>query len=424
MKKYYISILLLFVSFSALYAQWQTVTVTGLTGGFGISQMYDDGTTLWAGATGQIFKSTDQGSSWTEVSTGLQSGISNCTGIVKQGDRVYASFSGNGNHNVYYTTNAGQSWVIDTAGWSSVAGVLPAAVQLTTHKDYVLARLESNFVLYKKNTDAQWSILNVPPAFKTPATVYSVGDTLVLGVGYMALSTDMGANWITRQGTLPSGLPPGFLSAVYQDKANPSTLFGNYYMSADRTGKLMLSKDNQLTWDSLHIQLDDPQPVSSMWIKGNDVYVAFLGTFTAGDTLRKFFHSSDGGQHWTNMTDNLYTLSQFKFHSIRAMAVAGGNIYVGGFQSPQMLKHTAGSTGIREVKQNAHLHVYPNPAAGSITVEGHASCITITDLQGKALISVADHNGSAIDVSSLPQGMYLLKAQQGEQQLVTKFVKE
>ncbi|MES2559640.1 MAG: T9SS type A sorting domain-containing protein [Bacteroidota bacterium] len=421
MNKFFTTTLCLFALVFTAEAQWEKINNPDLGSGFGVSAMLTDNTTLWAGTTGRIFKSTDGGTIWTEVSTGLQSGISGCSGIVKQGNRHYASFSGNGNYYVYYTENQGQSWSIDTVGWSNSNGALPATVQLTTFKDYVLARLESNFVMYKKNTDPQWNILPVPNEFRTPATVYAIGDTLVLGAGYIGLTTDMGLNWIKRQTTWPAGMPLGFINGIWQDLSNPAVLYGNYQVLSTSKPVLFVTKNNQMTWDSIHMNIDNPALASSIWANGQSLYVAYTGSFTGGDTLKKVFHSSNAGLVWTNITENLYSFTSFKFHSLKTMQVLNGTLF-GGFSEAGVVKHAAGPTGLQPIKSSHTVSFYPNPATNLIDVDTEIETVTILDLTGKTLMETAV--SGAIDISGLQAGIYILKAQQGTQTYVSRLIKQ
>jgi photosystem II stability/assembly factor-like uncharacterized protein len=403
-------------------AQWEKVNDPKLVSGFGISTMYYDNAILWAGGTGQIFKSADGGNTWTDVSTGLQSGISGCTGIVKLGNRHYASFSGNGDHNVYYSENLGNTWNIDTAGWSNDGGALYATIRLITYKDYVLAQLESNYIVYKKNTDPKWTILSVPNAFRTPGFMYSVGDTLILGAGNIAMTTDMGLNWTIRNTTYPPGTPLGFHNKVYQDRANPAVLFSNYQVLATSKTVLFVTHDNQMTWDSIHMDLDNQVAVSSMWIDGQNIYAAYVGSFQANDTTKKAFRSSNGGQTWSNITGNLYSLSQFKFHSLTSMQLVNGTLFAGGFSSAGIVKYATGSSGLNQLSASEQLTFYPNPASQFIYIDTDIETLVITDLNGKAVLESS--NAGEIDIRPLAPGLYFIKAQKNDQVFVSKLMKE
>lgn len=424
MTKNYISILLFLVTSITANAQWQKVSVSGLPPSAGISKMFYDGSVLWAGSVGQVFKSADGGTNWTEVSNGLQSGISAVSGFAKSGSRMYVSFAGNGNYFTYYSTNGGTNWVLDTAGWTSIVGIMPAPIQLHSHKGYVLARLESNFILYQSDTANNWMVLNVPPAFKTPGAMYSVGDTLVLGVGTnIALSTDMGQNWTVRTRPTPLGLPMGFFSVVYQNRSNPMHIVSNYVALASSKPKHLQSFNNQMTWDSINIGLPAPAAITGMWMNGNTMIMAVEGSFTA-DTVNKVYYSTNAGASWTNITGNAYSLIQFKFHSISSLELINGTLYAGVNMSSGILKRDI-STGINEVAAVPQLSVYPNPAQNLLHIDGKKLCaLIVTDLFGKVVLSNNDLDTESIDISGLSKGIYFISALSDGKHVSARFVKE
>lgn len=403
MNKVYILLFLISTTlFKTTLAQWQKVAIPDFPPGVGLINLYDDGQTFWAGGTGQIYKSTDKGATWTNVSNGLQSPISGNSGLAKLGNRVYASFAGNGNYYTYYTTDEGANWVLDTAGWQG-----PAPVQLHTHGDYILVRLESNFVLYKKNTDAKWQKLVTPDAFRTPGHMYSVGDTLVLGAGYIAMTTDMGQNWTTRQTTYP--FPFGFISRLAQDKDNPKTFYADYTILSTNKSKMMVSRNGQITWDSITIPQNYPTSISQIWAKGNDVFTSFAGSFTPADTLTKVFRSQDGGNTWSNITGDLYSQLSFKFHSISSMIYNQGTLFAAGLVIPggAMVKNVLGGVGLKEHSVSTSLLFYPNPAHSTLTIDKEITRFELYDMNGKPQIIKYNSEDGIIDVSLLPNGLYL-----------------
>ena len=412
---YYILLLVALVWCGQLNAQWTKVDFTAATG-FNVSTLYLDGTTLWAGGTGKIFRSADGGNSWSEVSTGLQSAISNNSGITRVGNRVYASFAGNGNWFTYYTTDEGQNWTLDTAGWRG-----PAPIQLITYKDYVLTRLESNYILYKKNTDTAWNVLSLPSSHRTPGAMYAVGDTLILGIGNCAFTTNMGTTWTIRP--YPNlGYPMGFFNGMYQNKANPTQFFCNYQILSNSKNFLVKTTDNQFTWDSVPMPLPTPARATAIWASGQDVFVAYEGSFVAADTLAKVFYSKNNGQSWTNITHNLYSMIQFKFHSISSFAMVNGSLFAGGVSASGVYKYTTGLTGLQQLIKPQTLTFYPNPALTTITLNTPAEYIEITDITGRLVLKAVLHEPT-IDISMLPAGLYTLKAQNNHSVYQAKLVK-
>lgn len=430
MKKLYTLVAMALVSAMA-QAQWQSVEIPGIGTGGSVQQWMVDGNTIWAGSTGQIFRSPDNGATWENVSATLQSSISSNSGIVKLGDRVYASFIGNGNYFTYHTTDQGQSWVLDTAGWvgSIVGNVRPAAVQLHVHGDYVLARLESNFILYRSNTDTAWKSLSLPNSHRTPGFMYSVGDTLVLGGGYIAMTTDMGANWSFRSVSTPANFSTeGFVSNIAVNKVNPAVVMASYQILRNSKQRYVISRNNQQTWDSIVLPgITSPadHSIRAFYLNGNTMLVALTGSFQANDTTHKFFQSTDGGITWTNITNNLYSFTPFKFHSISAITVVNGEIWAGGFGNKGYVKLGGLPTSFGEVTAaKMMLHLYPNPSQDFIHWAIPAQEVRVTDVSGKTVMLQSGYELQSLAVASLPAGMYFLHVETSGGTLRASFVKE
>ena len=101
--------------------------------------------------------------------------------------------------------------------------------------------------------------------------------------------------------------------------------------------------------------------------------------------------------------------------------------HTGGEQLVPVTMHVS-SVGIPTVDFPAHIRVYPNPTSGSIFVQHESAIIervTVTDLYGRTLatVPVNDYTG-AIDLSSLPNGLYLLKiGMENGENVTTKVIK-
>lgn len=81
-------------------------------------------------------------------------------------------------------------------------------------------------------------------------------------------------------------------------------------------------------------------------------------------------------------------------------------------------------TGIGEVSQH-HFNIYPNPASSIITINNMPvinSEIEVMNSLGKCVIRVSNKN--AVDISSLTNGIYILKLKDDTDTYVHKFIKE
>ena len=69
--------------------------------------------------------------------------------------------------------------------------------------------------------------------------------------------------------------------------------------------------------------------------------------------------------------------------------------------------------------------MYPNPVRDVLNIESPAAILTISvqDMNGKQLISLSG-TGNAIDVSHLPQGVYIVKVTTETETITKKITKQ
>jgi len=81
------------------------------------------------------------------------------------------------------------------------------------------------------------------------------------------------------------------------------------------------------------------------------------------------------------------------------------------------------SVGVLDPTENK-VAIYPNPTQGSINITGiDISDFQITDVLGR-MVKTGRINGSALDISGLPKGVYLLQVRKDNQWVAVKIVKE
>jgi hypothetical protein len=93
---------------------WNAVTPAGIPADSAILSIAMIGAELYAGARGTIYKSVNEGASWTEIKSGIPS---NCriTSFIEKESVVFAGSDTNG---VFRTTNAGVNWIAVNSGLS------------------------------------------------------------------------------------------------------------------------------------------------------------------------------------------------------------------------------------------------------------------------------------------------------------------
>ena len=81
--------------------------------------------------------------------------------------------------------------------------------------------------------------------------------------------------------------------------------------------------------------------------------------------------------------------------------------------------------------ENNKFYAYPNPASHILNISGsntmqRVSRIEILSLEGRLLMQQKPTNTTTpqVDISGLPQGMYLCKITNGNQQQIIKFIKQ
>lgn len=411
-------------------AQWRETSLkTDVNSNNGITKLYYDNDVFWAGSRSRVYKSEDKGNSWTNVSTGIDVLQTDVKDIIKLDNYVYVAFGGNGNKQIYRTNNNGQSWSLDSAGHTQFQHV----TNFYTHQDYVVAKLETNFVLFKKNTDSEWSTFSIPDTrFNTPQTIFSKGDTLVLTSGQstpgMALTTDMGQTWTFRNTNWGADLPANgdWTFGVWHGKQNKQQMFGTHRGFTTSPPLQYIyhfvnSYDGMQSFDTISF---NSSGLVNMWLQDDDLYAGFIRSNS--ELENRIMHSSNRGQSWTDITGNMLDFVQFKHLPVSCIEVIDGVVFVAGNQNGVLTNGT--TVGISNKQQNkSSISVYPNPTKNSIMVKGieRNSEISIFNALGQSVYHSKNLQAQSIDVSLLPLGIYVLHCQDIDGSMTqTIFVKE
>jgi hypothetical protein len=79
------------------------------------------------------------------------------------------------------------------------------------------------------------------------------------------------------------------------------------------------------------------------------------------------------------------------------------------------------ATGIEQYNTNKNINIYPNPASNmvQVTYAGNIINISVCDMLGKEVINTKE---TAIDVSSLQEGIYFVSVKTNEKALTKKII--
>lgn len=407
-------LLCLFLVTVAAQAQWTKVSIGSFNNIIWPGKIVlVDGSVIYAGSDGLVCRSRDGGATFTKCNDGIYDALSGATGMLKVGNRLYVSFGGNGGRGIYYSTNEGDTWIPDTAGYPNKM----FAKQIYKFQDkYIFGVLESNFTVYKSIDDASWKVLNVPSDYRTPSGLYFDGDTIFVSqtsttVPKAAYTTDFGATWNYRIG---KGLSP--LAKIFKNESGKELYSSNSNFATFGEDWLIRSTDNGFTWDT--VTKKNKTSLKSVYASGDVVIAAFGSNFSLrADTVNKIILSTDRGNSWTDLSGDFNSKLGFYFHSINSLAVYDNKFLFGGVDlSTGLLKReiSLSTSPVSNDESAVAEHVYPNPTADVFRVDAkyHNAPYELYNATGQ-IMSTGQISNTAVDVSVYNSGVYMLRIYTG-----------
>jgi photosystem II stability/assembly factor-like uncharacterized protein len=280
--------------------------------------------------TGGIFKSPDNGNTWTPATGGLVNEAA--VTLTAKGNQLYAgmyegllSYNNYSNGGIYVSQNNGANWTtigltgitvekIVFSGTRIIAGTAPKGICISDDDGVTWNPSNNGFVRLQvlaitnngndlfascvTNTDPnsgyadQWGIMKSTDQGMTwvrsdsgisnqPITTFAVCNSIMLAGGYsLYLSSDHGLTWRLI-------FNPGYQIT--------SLLFLDSLIFAGTGAGIFLSDNLGVTWHSVNNGLYDPD-VSTLISKGN---LIFAGTFN------EVYRSSDNGTTWTEVSNGI-----------------------------------------------------------------------------------------------------------------------
>ncbi len=252
------------------------------------------GTNIFAGTYGGgVFRSTNNGASWTAVNTGLTNWI--VFSLAVSGSTLFAGTQGGG---VFRSGDNGASWTAVNTGLTNTQ-VLSLAVSGST----VFTGTYGGGVFRSTNNGASWIAVNTG---LTNSVVWSLavsGSTLFAGTANEGIcrSTDNGVSW--------TAVNTGY--SVWSLAISDSTLF------AGTSGGVFRSGNNGTSWTATNTGLMSNTYVTSLAISDSTLF--------AGTLSRGLYRSDNNGASWTAVNTGLTS------RDIRSLAVSGSTIFAGTF---------------------------------------------------------------------------------------------
>ncbi|MFZ1978748.1 MAG: T9SS type A sorting domain-containing protein [Bacteroidota bacterium] len=283
-------------------------------------------TFFFAGTAGGVFRSTDKGASWTAVDSGLTIGFVACLASCSDGaggtnlfagtmlDNGYRFSLGGG---VFRSTNNGTSWSAVNNGLKA-SPVFAFAVSPNGTGDKNLFAAGDSGVFLSTDHGTSWTAVNngLPKYSIHALAAYpngAGGMNLFAGTNGSGIfrSTDNGTSWTQVNAGLTNGTVYSFSIFSSSDGTGSTNIL------AGTDGGVFLSADNGLTWSSFNSGFSKNSSLSVPALAFSDSNL-IAGTYGGGVSS-----STDGGTIWKGESVGLTT------SNIPCLFVSHSNYFAG-----------------------------------------------------------------------------------------------
>jgi hypothetical protein len=281
---------LLCVSFHSAEAGWERTN--GPSGGRIRAIATCDGV-LYAGTWGMgVFRSTDNGATWTQTDLGLPGATIHA--LTSIGTKLFAGCEGAG---VALSTNGGASWSQLSNGLPTFYSIDAFTAIAGPGSTYLYAGTSNGLVFASTDEGASWD--TVFHASTAITALGALGGSVFVG-GYFGVfrSSDFGSNWVEAD----SGMAYKYPSEIATDGLNlyVSTFGGG--VSRSTNGGVSWSQSGLTGQNLWHIEFCD-------------------STLFAGDWGSGVYRSTNGGNSWVQALPSKYVVS---------LGVSGKTIFAAG----------------------------------------------------------------------------------------------
>jgi len=289
-RQFFFALICLTTSVAPLHAQWvHSMPFDGICQSFALS-----GTNLFAGTRGGVFLSTNNGTSWTAVNTGLTSTW--VWSLAVSGTNLFAGTWGGG---VFRSTDNGTNWTAVNTGLTNT-DVRSLAVSGTN----LFAGTWGGGVFLSSDNGANWTAVNTGLTNTRVLSFAVSGTNLFAGTdgGGVFLSTNNGTSWTA---TALRGL------IVRSLAFSGTNLFAGTILG------VFLSTNNGTSWTAVNTGLPI-RSVSSLAVSGANLF--------AGTRGRGVFLSTNNGTSWTEVNTGITNVADL---SIFSLGVSGTHLFAG-----------------------------------------------------------------------------------------------
>lgn len=358
------------------------------------------GSGLTAHDGNNVYISTNNGTDWKEITTGLPYNYS-VIELAAIGTNIVAGT--NGGYGLFYSTNNGSFWnpvVLDQYNRDQ------HVVQFCVDGMNIYALSSSNIYLSGDN-GVTWKRLNYN-FYNVGKIGVSNGNIFACRGQELSLSTDTGKTWSTVNSSAPWSSYWTFTN--YGEKLFCWASSNIYY-----------SDDKGRNWSKLNSSFSFDGEIQLLSIIGKNIFAA---------TDSSLFISSDNGVTWKNITEGLPPFSDFFYYGLRGLAICGQYVYTG-FVGKGVWKRPLSE--ITAVEKNTHEQPldftlnqnYPNPFNPETNISFNLPkelfvSLKIYDMLGREVATLVNEKLSAglhshiWNAARSSSGVYFYRLQAGE----------
>lgn len=207
--------------------------------------------------------------------------------------------------------------------------------------------------------------------------------------GHLYHSFDGGLNWDTMSSYFSSGTQGVFIYSIATDG-------DNWLISTSNHQSLYLTSDSGKTWENIATTFAYPTYTSISYSKRDSfVAVGYSSSFKKGEIS---YYDSNSNMVYQNADKALNAVA----HNIN------GDAFVVGDSGVVMVKWQSGKPLSSNNKGLKNFHIYPNPVKSELNVVGlNFNEVRIFNLHGSLLQKIKTNN-SVLDLSMLKNGFYVL----------------
>ncbi|HET6401499.1 MAG TPA: T9SS type A sorting domain-containing protein [Candidatus Kapabacteria bacterium] len=266
-----------------------------------------------ANGRGHLYSSTDNGSTWLPASSGLVAPY--LSTLATSGSNVFAGSW----YGVSRSSDNGVTWTNLTTGTLIDSGINSLAVLGSN----VFA---GGYGIYRSsNNGATWKLVDLGLNDTLVGPIAAVGNALFTGSwstdvsgyyqsGGIYRSTNNGATWVE----------------VYSDAyASAFTTVGSAIVATLYPYGAVISTDNGLSWNSISTQLGSYVYPNLLAASGQDLFLGSTGSSNYGSYSFSLYRSTDGGTTWIDWA------SQSNYASVSALVTVGTALFAGVTNSQQ-----------------------------------------------------------------------------------------